>query len=130
MRTFRRRAWLRSLARLISWRALTWGSLRRARAPSSPGQSTLDDARAWIHRRSGIVSPVSTRCITSRVEATGGQPNLLTKIGQLEHRIAAIQMALAATPLDDEVRLLLTEQLSVTEDALRHARLQAAKPCP
>ena len=61
---------------------------------------------------------------------TGGQPDLLTKIGQLEHRIAAIQMALAATPLDDEVRLLLTEHLSVAEDALRHARRQETKPRP
>lgn len=73
---------------------------------------------------------MSTRCITSRVGVTGGQPDLLTKIGQLEHRVESIRMALAATALDDEVRLVLTEHLSVAEDALRHARRQVTKPRP
>ena len=55
---------------------------------------------------------------------TSGHPNLLTKIGQLEHRVEAIRLALAETALDDHVRLLLTEHLSVAEDALRLARRQ------
>lgn len=73
---------------------------------------------------------MSTRCITSRVGVTSDQPDLLTKIGQFEHRVESIRMALAATGLDDEVRLVLTEHLSVAEDALRHARRQVTKPRP
>ena len=65
-----------------------------------------------------------------QVQVTAALPNLQTKIGQLEHRVEAIRMALAATASEPEVRLVLTEHLSVAEDALRHARRQVTTPRP
>ena len=51
--------------------------------------------------------------------------DLLTKVGQLEHRDKAIKLALAGTALADGVRAVLIDNLHVAEEALRFARERA-----
>ena len=51
--------------------------------------------------------------------------DLLTKAGQLEHRVQAIKLALAGTALAADVRVVLVENLRVAEEALRFARGRA-----
>jgi hypothetical protein len=52
--------------------------------------------------------------------------DLTSRIGLLEHRVESIRAALAETALRDDVRLVLTEHLTVAEDALRLARVALA----
>ena len=51
--------------------------------------------------------------------------DLLTKVGQLEHRVKAIELALAGAALEDGVRAVLIDNLHVAEEALRFARERA-----
>jgi hypothetical protein len=51
--------------------------------------------------------------------------DLLTKVGQLEHRVQAIKLALSATALADGVRAALVQNLRVAEEALQFARERA-----
>ena len=52
--------------------------------------------------------------------------DLLTRIGQLEHRVRSIRLALAETALRDDVRRVLQEHLDLAEEALALARAEAA----
>jgi len=53
------------------------------------------------------------------------QDSLHTRTGQLHHRIEAIRLALAQTPLTDEVRDVLVEHLRVAEEALELAEAES-----
>jgi hypothetical protein len=53
---------------------------------------------------------------------------LLHKINLLDHRVAAIRLALAASEVRGDVRSLLEEQLDVAERSLYHARKQVGDP--
>lgn len=52
--------------------------------------------------------------------------DLLSGIGQLEHRVRSIRLALAETALHDDVRRLLLEHLDLAEQALALAREEAS----
>ena len=52
--------------------------------------------------------------------------DLLTRIGQLEHRVSAIRLALDETALREDVQLVLHEHLDLAEQALELARTEAS----
>lgn len=52
--------------------------------------------------------------------------DLLSRIGQLEHRVRSIRLALAETALRDDVRRVLQEHLDLAEEALALARTDAS----
>jgi hypothetical protein len=52
--------------------------------------------------------------------------DLLSRIGQLEHRVRSIRLALAETALRDDVRRVLLEHLDLAEQALALAREEAS----
>ena len=54
-------------------------------------------------------------------------PDLTTRIGLLEHRVEAIRAALEETALRDDVKRVLSQHLTVAEEALKLARDRAAE---
>ena len=51
--------------------------------------------------------------------------DLHTRVGQLNHRVEAIRLALAHTTLDEGVRLVLMDHLGAAEEALLAAEAEA-----
>ena len=56
----------------------------------------------------------------------GAPYDLLTRVGQLEHRVRAIRLALDETALRENVQVVLREHLELAEQALERARRDAA----